>query len=475
MDEESAIDAALAWLELGEGDRAVLSAIVSYDDNGYQLRWATLLFVPPSIAEHGWPGNGPQSGPSPEADARVDDAGWLGFRAAISIDDAVRWWASALGGLTESLVNVPEANVRLAPARAPLALYPRSNTSLSRLISSVGRPVDCFWFPQLDTNPEPVETRLLGQLRTATGMFVGRRPDDSGPPASGLVVGRIRRAAWLTTIRGGPGLSTFTVGVECDRQHMSYSEIEVELEERLAGEVSHIHRLSLSQLRLTSVPNDASMVVALPTLGSLVQRRVRLWSRDGDLLDETGYFHLVEQINVNMGVIGSSEVATGTIGIVADPSLAERLTRAQEVGRQYEQLIAAGMSGRVVASNTDASQVLNSYLSDARSELLVLDPYFGRDSSDWTILDAVSVPTRVLTGPTVMGVPPANVAVKRWTRQPTPFHDRFYLWDGGGLSVGTSPNGFGKRMFRMDPIERAEAAAWKAHFEAWWNNALAVP
>jgi hypothetical protein len=49
-----------------------------------------------------------------------------------------------------------------------------------------------------------------------------------------------------------------------------------------------------------------------------------------------------------------------------------------------------------------------------------------------------------------------------------PWHDRLYLWEDGGASVGTSPSGIGNRVTRIDRIGKAEALGWQALFDAWW-------
>jgi hypothetical protein len=65
-----------------------------------------------------------------------------------------------------------------------------------------------------------------------------------------------------------------------------------------------------------------------------------------------------------------------------------------------------------------------------------------------------------------------NVQIRRFVAQdkPVPFHDRIYLWDDTGLSVGTSPNGFGRRVFRIDELPRLESETWRALFDRWWAS-----
>ena len=41
------------------------------------------------------------------------------------------------------------------------------------------------------------------------------------------------------------------------------------------------------------------------------------------------------------------------------------------------------------------------------------------------------------------------------------FHERVYLWDEGGLSIGGSPTTFGQGHVRMTRIRPSEAAIWR--------------
>lgn len=83
-----------------------------------------------------------------------------------------------------------------------------------------------------------------------------------------------------------------------------------------------------------------------------------------------------------------------------------------------------------------------------------------------------------LIEPHVARVAVANAAVTKtigatsfkaraWPGKP-PWHDRIYLWKGGGLSVGTSPSGLGHRVARLDRLNANEAAGWQTMFNAWW-------
>jgi hypothetical protein len=66
-----------------------------------------------------------------------------------------------------------------------------------------------------------------------------------------------------------------------------------------------------------------------------------------------------------------------------------------------------------------------------------------------------------------------QLEIRSWS-QKAPWHDRAYLWADGGLTVGVSPSGLGKRLMRLDRLSPVEAGAWRTWFEAWWVNQVAI-
>jgi hypothetical protein len=111
---------------------------------------------------------------------------------------------------------------------------------------------------------------------------------------------------------------------------------------------------------------------------------------------------------------------------------------------------------------------LRGILERASGELLVLDPYF----RDWALLEnLVGQPPRVLIGSDV-DAPPASFPgrVARWRAGLAPFHDRFFLWEGGGVSVGTSAGGIRDRLFRIVRMNAADSDVLRSRFALWWSD-----
>lgn len=197
-----------------------------------------------------------------------------------------------------------------------------------------------------------------------------------------------------------------------------------------------------------------------------------LYGRGGELLDELVRFHILERINLSFEPGGAGEHST-TIGEKRPaPNALERLGDLKRVEQAYEWWLAKGAKRRII-SGLDATNLLRRRLRRALGELLILDPYFGKDPSDWDLLKNVNVPVKVLTGRDAKS-PPAhlsNVTARKWTRVPIPFHDRFYVWGSAGLHVGTSPSGLkGLRAFRIDELSIAEVRAVQEAFARWWGR-----
>jgi hypothetical protein len=236
------------------------------------------------------------------------------------------------------------------------------------------------------------------------------------------------------------------------------------------------------RIRLEDVPiteSGPNMCVVLPTIGTNVAHGARLRDRDGVLLDMTDSHYLLEHVSIKLIAGGKeSEISVGERRL--QPSLVERASRVKEVTEQYRKWFEAGIDGRVFDDEKLARDALVKHLQASRGPLSVFDPYFGRPNKagsaerDWSLLRGLNRPIRLLTSDEAHPVgasPGINLLeARKWIRKKPPFHDRFYLWDEGGLNVGTSPNGFGGRLFRMQRLGAVEAASLQLRFDAWWSS-----
>ncbi|WP_157983952.1 hypothetical protein [Nesterenkonia muleiensis] len=459
------------WLGIEPKDVGVLSGILRTTEDDHELVWASIIFAPSDVADAEWPLQGihPTHQAAKGLAARSP---WLAVRVTLTQADAHSWLNDTLLGHSPDLGSLPALHPTYSRADTPMLLCPKADTPRSSVIARVGRPVDGFWFP---ANGEPLAMSNgdASALASISGMrmtpgLTGERTHDRG-----LLVSKLRRDAWLVDVVGGKNLETFKVSVMADQNRVSFSDLELELEEQINGEVSDIRRLRLRDIRLPDVSENEWITASLPTLGSNVDRRVRLWHSDGRLLDQTSMFHIAEQISAQISLMGTNHRLNVSVGEKPEVQLPARLERARNVGQQLTELLQDAMTGRIVSTRNESESRIQQELRNARDELLVLDPYFGSHPEDWNLLSAVTIPVRVLSGRSAKG-PPLNVSAKKWSIGTPPFHDRFYLWTNGGISVGTSPSGFGKRIFRIDKLDAAESLYLSQRFETWWQDTKAI-
>jgi len=221
--------------------------------------------------------------------------------------------------------------------------------------------------------------------------------------------------------------------------------------------------------------------------------------RAGHLLDYCDITAFLSQIQINMTSTLGEETSTRRIEVGTLPDASTPVTRLASLDwaeSEFTRLLTDGLDRRILADPAIALAAIQDALQTARDELLVLDPYFGHHAPDWSALKKVSVPVRVLTTHrqkatqatskkpaqsrvVISAAPPADIQhlpglrIRSWP-PPAPWHDRVYLWTGGGLTVGGSPSGLGKRLMRQDRLNPVEADAWRTRFEAWWQDQLAI-
>lgn len=201
---------------------------------------------------------------------------------------------------------------------------------------------------------------------------------------------------------------------------MALEELQLTLEESdRRGDLLAAHRLSLGEVPRPGYGHDRVAVV-LPTLGSGLVRSLRLYHRDGRLLDAADDVVIAESVQVSV-VMGTAPPVVTEVGPgLAAPDLVRRLDALDRTEAEYRAMLEEGVSGRVVAPGEDGRAVLRERLRAARGRLRVADPYFGQTSADWWVLEEVTMPTRVLghgdlRRPAGLARPWADLRAQRWT------------------------------------------------------------
>lgn len=492
MVEQSFASTVVELLGVDPGDAAALSIIYDRDENGdRQLRHGSLIFGPPELGGQSWPSwhaNNTGRLHHDPGDLGVEfaheDGPFLIGRAVLSVADAQALLGSLESGQLPSAGPLPAAVVGIEAPLSPIWVFPHQSTEAGQLAAMASRPLHAFLFRSKAESSgvefpncwDVCSDHYFAPDRWQLGLVAA---GSAGPIApTGLLVGRLERRAWIREMRGdGDDLHYYVVSIGLDPERITPYELVVEIQEWLGGEFATARRLPLEWLDLSAWSGQDHLELTLPILGAGGRRSVSLYDLGGELLDVSDAVAVVESINLTMTAStpdGSSTATTqSTIGTRLQRTLADRLERLESIDGEYRKLIEDGMAGRVVLSGQQALAHLKDRLeASARSELLVMDRYFGADPHDWNLFDNLTVPVRVLVSK-AKHFPPqrAGLEVKtcQHNRRP-PFHDRFYLWEDGGLVVGASLESLGQTDSRIDSLEPSEAAFLSARFNQLWAS-----
>jgi hypothetical protein len=489
---------------LENDEQAVLSVCVAREINGsWRLAHGSLLMVPSECAKQSWPQWGVTNGDphprnyDPPLPASLTCMGedWLLGRFLLNLKQAEAWfeelWAAAsVGGIATlpRLDKLPEITVQVGLPAAPVRVVPQVDSAASTLIAGLRRPVQGLIFPAIEPPDIAVPDRVeaAGHLSFTPSMDLTgiHLTQDWAKPElatlSGLLVGRAERRAWLRDSRGQGGFKRYIAEIGWDPARIDPYDLTVTHSEFMNGDLVLSARFPLDAFGLDLDAECENTSVELPTLGRSVTHELRLETLDGELLDRSGPYPLVESISVAIKLNGEQDSEPVVVGGRTEPppQLDERLVRLAEVDLE----LAAGLSqvakGRILADRRATIDELRKRLRRARGELLIMDRFFGQDESDWSLLEDLKVRIRVLTGrlpidednqPLPVSID-ENVEVRH--RRKAPIHDRVYLWDGGGLTMGGSPTTFGNAPLRLAPLASYELPRWRAEFEALWASPL---
>lgn len=480
------------WTELS-GDGATFTFAAQLDYERWVVRFGSIIFGPTGLLANTWHDwRRSQTEFAGIADVwrlhGLDASDWIEFdhtiaswrfvRFSLKTTDAV---AMLTSWFSSGTFKPPAGNDLFAPIGNPrrrVELFDGiADGPQGDLVAGIGRPVH-GWLQPLSPftadDPMPASWALtLGRLPLSGVHYVlGFR--SPAPRLTGVFVGAVVHPAWIRGVRGTPDrVGDFHVVVGLDPSRIAAWELVLDVEEAdTDGHLLAAHQLRFRDLKLPDHGSE-SVTATVSSVGGRLVRRVRLHDLSGRLLDAVDNVRLLEQINLRINVMTSqkdraaSDIQLGRPAATVDAQAhLDALARSATAMREAH---AAGIPQRVNAG----AAVLRDRLGAARGELLVVDRYFGKHASEWELLRNVQVPIRLLrtryTTP-----PPTGLAIQVRQSDPSHFHDRYYLWEDGGLHVGASPSGIDKSaVYLMTALEPVVANHLTERFETWWS--LAVP
>jgi hypothetical protein len=485
---------------------AVLSVCAARQgtDDDWVLAHGTLLVVPEACAAISWPEwtrlqsgqDSPGVNPHLEPSLSAHGENWLLARQVCGVHEAGEWLSDLWGQLpTEGVTRlpelgcVPELRARLEIPKALARVVPSIDSPCSSLISGLARPVQALMW----ASPDGPRMLLPGQLelegrwsfmpsRDFAGMHLTQDwVDPKLATAKGLLVGRAERRAWLRDSRGEGEFKRYIVELGWDPSRIDIADLEITHIERMNLDTVLASRIRLEDLEITQVAQAGSVAIELPTLGRNVTHELALNTLEGELLDQSGPYPIIERMELALEINGERQPPI--ISGITDPppELQARIERRDEVRAELREVIENGAQARILADRSIAIERLTDLLERARGELLVMDRYFGQDTADWRLLDGVTVSVRVLTGKLASdasgGAIKATLGAKVEARfrPKAPIHDRIYIWEGGGISIGGSPTSFGQAPLRLARLSAGEADLWRAEFETLWQSPFFSP
>jgi len=481
-----------------------VSLIARSTDAGYVLSHGSVILGGSTPAAMPWPewherecGHGESStlkllalagSPSDEW-TQFDHAldGWRMLRFLVPGVELPDWLTRAVspdGSIRVGTGDVIQVNA--TAAEAVIRVLTGTNTSTGRLAAMVARPLVGWMHPLTATEKDggampPDEWAVNGiSVRAATTFLTGIAVTsyDGCHPAHGLLIAKTVSVAWIRQLRGGPQGDTFSIRAGLDPEQIAMWDLVVDMEEfdsddnLVAG-----RRVALADLELPSHGAD-DITIELPAVGSDLKRNIRVFHRDGRLLDAATDVRILRAIHLTIQV-NDGEPQTTIMGDEAPPStLVTRLAAVDAADEAFDRMLEQGVPNRLVLPGDDGRTLLAKRLSAARGELSIFDPYFHRDV-DWDVLRQVTVPMRLITTrkpETRTLVSGLNINIRVWRGgDKAPFHDRGYLWQGGGLAVGTTPSSLGDRLSLIDEMSTAVHKRLTQEFELWWNDVSCKP
>ncbi len=490
---------------------AVLSVAAVRTGRELRLAHASLVIVPPECARASWAQwrqtqeqgrNASRSGELPAELTHEAERSVLS-RTVLTLSQAEDWFASLqqgdLGGGADSVLPVtplPAIRAKLTPPEILMRVHTGTDIPVSGLLVGLGRPARALlWrddeapaFPELGTI-EVDGLRVFTPSFDLVGMQLGRWVDGDLQTPRGIVVARAERRAWIVDGRGASELTEHVYQLGWDPELIDLADLELSYVARRDGAVVTESRARLQEMEIDHVRSRGRCEVTFQALGPGLTHEARLYSSSGELLDEIGPHALAERITMEISIVGESgersDVHRSVLGGDVEPlTLRESLSRQLDVQQAAQRQLEEAAQRRTADTRAGAIARIRSAIERARSDLLIQDPYFGQRREEWELVAGLAVPVRVLTRkiqrwgrnqphrPVLM---PNGVEARCRPSNSNDIHERVWIWEGGGLIVGSSPSHFGKAPVHINELTAAEAAVWRAKIETLWLQSDSRP
>lgn len=479
----------------------VLSVIADHaSEGGWRMRYATCLLVPSVCAQMSWSAWSAQQNHEAEATVTggplpsrfcVSGEGWLVARQPLELDEARAWLTEAEeiaegshDGRLPAIGVLPELEVSLSVSSAVIRAMPKADAAVGSLLSGGDRPAEgVLW--SSPRQPVALELPPAIDIEGASACWpshdlagIHLTPayvDDRLQTPEGLFVGRLERRAWLAGLRGTREADHKMALLGWDSTRVDPAGLILQTEEfDDQGELIMSQRIALADLNLASVRDSSLCEVTLPSAGPKLRHSLSLYAPDGSLLDRSAPAPFVETISLSISADGGEPMETTVGTALSAPTLPERRVFDTQARDALTALRKVGAENRVLRDRAAGLQRIRELLEGARGELLVSDPFFGQDDTDWQLVETLAVPVRVLTRKLAAEPAPVPVGVlaRIRPRASLMMHERAYVWSDGGFILGGSPSTVGGPPVSIMPMSPSDAEVQRAIFEGLWSSPL---
>lgn len=515
-------------LEPEAGEAAVLSLLAIRDGNRWAVVSGSLLSVPDEVAQMGWVDwanrqpltRGPRDiSPSPDFGASFSEDPFPDIRLLRTVVGS-NDWRSRVEELEAGSLSLNDETFRLDfEGLSACKLYTQDGLSdAHRAIAGAKRPVrgvsldlkgegmppsQAIWVVGGSSKPFMKQTRdeLQGKetihewpMKLLGVDWLGS--SEFAPPRC-FVVGELQSAIWIADVVPDYENEQIRIVLAWDAERIDPLSCSVLLRGERGGGTLLARHWKISDLpgegQATKEGKESrdlawserTLDIRLPRGARRTEVGVSLFGPDGWLMDERPVVRRVEQIEMEIGIKGTSEpFSKSVIGDPDPPPTEAERDRAVKAARELEERTRAVAASRRLATTGQLKKYLRWRFSARAGELLILDRYlFDRkevaeieEVADF--LEEFKRPIRALVSknsPAAKKLLDSRPGIEVRKTSSKNFHDRLWIAGEAAVLVGTSVNQFlqtgSVAATTAVDLPHADSAAWRDLFEEWWLKA----